>query len=101
MIRPLPFLHPTCPCSDPLLSDFPQDVQTLRSRILEVDQQLRTVSQPAHVARDRDAALAEQEVSRAAGDCRRRRLPAVAVVVVVTVVVVVVECQVMSLLAAA
>ena len=65
-------------------------MQTLRSRILEVDQQLRTVSQPAHVARDRDAALAEQEVSRAAGDCRRRPLPAVEVVTVAAVVVMVV-----------
>ncbi|XP_043237695.1 nesprin-1-like isoform X2 [Amphibalanus amphitrite] len=48
------------------LEQYQQDVQTLRARILEVDQQLRTVSQPAHVAKDRDAALAQQE------DCRER-----------------------------
>ncbi|XP_037073133.1 uncharacterized protein LOC119094164 [Pollicipes pollicipes] len=42
------------------LEQYQQDVQTLRARILEIDQQLRTVSQPAHVARDRDVALAQQ-----------------------------------------
>jgi len=48
------------------LEQYQTDVQSLRGRILDVDKQLRAVSQPAHVAQDRDAALAQQE------DCRER-----------------------------
>jgi hypothetical protein len=59
-------------CLNPL-SHILQEIQKLKQRILKEEQQLRAVSGPAYVAKNRDRASTEQSVSKE--NCTKMFLP--------------------------
>ncbi len=51
------------PFSPPPLITSSQEIQGLRTQVVQVEQQLRLVSSPAYSPLDRDKSVAEQNVS--------------------------------------